>query len=139
MEERFKILEHPSETGVQAFGGNYSEALRNAALGLAHIIAPEIRRGDFAKRIVEAEAETREQLVVRWLQEFIFLFDTECFLPEGFEEASITDTSARAVCKGVIISRGAETSGVEVKAVTYHQLDVSMKDENCTIQVYFDI
>lgn len=138
---RYRILPHTADGKFQAFGRTLEEAFGNAALALASLMWDWTKVGGSVRRTVHAAGRDREQLLVRFLGEVLFLFETGPFLlgrvdavriaagPEGFDLA--------ADLAGEVLAPGHELYG-GVKAVTYHDLKI----EECggvTVQVVVDM
>jgi SHS2 domain-containing protein len=81
-------------------------------------------------------AESREQLVVDFLQELLFIHDTENIVLCQFEVE--TDGKVlKAVVKGEEFDEDRHPKRSVVKAVTYHKLEFD--DEKGTLTILFDV
>ena len=80
MEQGYRILEHPSDVGVEAFGLSLGEAFEYAALGLTSIIVEPASVHPTEQRFVSIKGTDPENLLVRWLSEILYLYDGEDFL-----------------------------------------------------------
>ena len=78
--DRYRILPHTADGKFQAFGRTLEEAFGNAALATASLmwdwatVEPKIRH------FVHVTGVDREQLLVKFLGEIIYLFETRQFL-----------------------------------------------------------
>jgi len=139
--ERYRILPHTADGKFQAYGRTLEEAFGNAALALASLIwdwstvEPEVRH------LVQFTGTDREQLLVKFLGEVIYLFETRQFLLGAVEGLGIHPRSdgfgLKAVLAGETLSPGRELFG-DVKAVTYHDLKIEECD-GFTVQVVVDM
>ncbi len=139
--ERYLILPHTADGKFQAFGKTLEEAFGNAALALASLmwdwstVEPKIRH------FVHVTGADREQLLVKFLGEVIYLFETKRFLLGKVDGLGIRPQfdgfSLEAVLAGEALSPGREISG-GVKAVTYHELKIEEGD-GFTVQVVVDM
>src|SRR5512135_3090948 len=94
--ERYRILPHTADGKFQAYGQTLEEAFGNAALALASLMWDWSTVKALAKQSVRVTGVDREQLLVKFLGEIIYLFETQRFLlgrveglrvrphPEGF-------------------------------------------------------
>lgn len=85
----FEIIEHTADIGIRAFGASETEVFENAAVGMFSLISDleKIREdNDFN---IEIEAEDRETLLVEWLNELIYLYDSQELLLKSFRIASL--------------------------------------------------
>jgi len=79
-----------------------------------------------------------ETLLVSWLQELLYLLDTEDLVFARFQ-VRIHDFSLEATAWGDVFDPNIHTMKTEIKAVTYHQLEVTKNDQGWQAQVIFDI
>jgi SHS2 domain-containing protein len=135
----YELLAHTADIGVIARGRDMKEAFVNAACGLFSIIAEP--HGVQAKdRIpLEVTAPDREALLVNWLNELIYLSSTREMLFSNFDISSLSDTELKATVGGEKIDRSRHRLIREVKATTYHKLDVEQDADGWRVQVIFDI
>ena len=138
MEKGFEILEHTADAGVIARGADMKEAFANAAKGLFSLITELDDVAEVVHRDIAVAAPDRESLLVAWLNELIYLFDTENILLKRFDINRLDNTSLKARGYGEKVARGRHKLKLGVKATTYHMLKI---DENngVSVQVLFDI
>ena len=139
MKAPFEILEHPSDLGIEAHGKSMDELFRNMALGLISVIAGTSKIQTSEYREVFVPAIDRENLLVRWLTEILFLYDANKFLTADVRFESISDTSLKATVFGERYDALKHTLKLDVKAITYHQLKIDEKDGEWTGRVFIDI
>jgi SHS2 domain-containing protein len=80
--------------------------------------------GEPLEHLVTIEAADREALLVQWLEELIFLADTESFVPEAAQDIRLDGTSVHAK----VVGRRGRFEPL-VKAATYHGLRFDHDDE----------
>ncbi|MGB8959801.1 MAG: archease [Candidatus Aminicenantales bacterium] len=139
--ERYRILPHTADGKFQAYGKTLEEAFGNAALALASLmwdwatVEPKIRH------FVHVTGADREQILVKYLGEVIYLFETRRFLLGKVDGLRIRPQfagfSLEAVLAGETLSPSHEITG-DVKAVTYHELKIEERD-GFTVQVVVDM
>jgi SHS2 domain-containing protein len=134
---RFEILEHTADVGVRAEGESLGEVFEQAALGLADIMgiyAP----GAGDTEHIQVEAPDVGALLVDWLSEILWLHDSRDALLGGVEVVGVTETSAKG--RVILVPRaGEEVEGTQVKAITYHQLEVKPTDSGWRARVFVDV
>jgi SHS2 domain-containing protein len=135
----FRILEHTADAGLEAYGKDLPELFANAARGLFQIITelPSIRES--VEREVRAEAPDPEALLVAWLNEFVFLFDTERLLFRRFDVRECTGTTIRARACGEPVDLARHDIKTGVKAATYHGLAIRRTKRGYTARIIVDI
>ncbi len=139
MKPPFEILEHPSDIGIEANGGSTEEVFRNAAIGLITIIAGSSKLQSSEERPVSIPAMDLENLMVKWLSELLFLFETEKFLTSDVEFGSLNNNSLKATLRGEIYDPLKHELNIDVKAVTYHKLKVGEKNGRWNARIFLDI
>jgi SHS2 domain-containing protein len=139
MKQPFEILEHPSDLGIEAYGNSMQELFRNAAKGLISIIAGNSDIIASCEREISIPATDRENLMVRWLAEILFLYDSEKFLLSDVKFEVINDNSMKAVLQGEIYDPLKHELSLDVKAITYHQLKLEECDGLWIARVFVDI
>jgi SHS2 domain-containing protein len=135
----FEILEHPSDLGIEAHGSTREEMYRNAALGLMFVIAGSSKIEPRVERIVNVPAIDRENLMVRWLTEVLFLYDADKFLTAEVKFGMLTDTSLKAIIHGEPFNVSKHELKLDIKAITYHQLKIEEHSGVWTARVFVDI
>jgi len=135
----FRVLEHTADIGFEAFGATRQEVFANAACALMHLtvdletIAPERQLS------LRAEAPDMPNLLVNWLSEILYLFDTEGWLFHDFDVQDLTDHSLGAAARGEKYDRRRHRVKLLVKAITYHQLELRETAQGWRARVYVDI
>lgn len=138
MDARFRILEHPADIGIEAYGETLQEVFENAAAGLISIIAETSKIQAGHRHHISIESTDVEHLLVRWMNEILYLCDAERFLLAKAEIKKITETSLRGFLFGEPYDSVKHELRMDVKAITYHQLKVQ-KTDHWTAKVFFDV
>jgi SHS2 domain-containing protein len=134
----FEVLEHTADVGIRAYGADITEAFANAARGLFSLITEPDDIREVEEREIELTADDQESLLVNWLNELIYLFDTENIVFKRFDITQLDDNQLKAKCYGerADISRHKIKTGV--KGTTYHMLAIERND-GYKVEVLFDI
>lgn len=133
-----EIFEHTADVGIRLSRSTRDELFRDAALGMLHIIAPDT---DFRPHIdytVQVTGADNEELLVNWLSELNFYFQTEQYVPVEME-FDMTAQKLVARIKGDRVDQNEHTVEIEIKAVTYHKIFVTHENGIWKAQVIFDI
>jgi SHS2 domain-containing protein len=140
-EKKYEILPHPADGKFRAFGRNLEEAFANAALALASLMWDWARVKPGRSIPVRVTGLDREQLLVKFLGEIIYLFETRSFLLAAVENLVIarkdTGFELEAAFLGETVSPGHEFFG-DVKAVTYNEMIIE-EGEGVTLEVVVDM
>ena len=139
MGKRFEVIDHTADVGIAAYGVDLKEAFANAAYALFSLMTDIDSVGDNVRHNVEVNADNREELLVAWLNELIYLFEVKDVLFSRFDVAELDETSIKAACYGENIDAQRHKMKAGVKAATYHMMQVEEGDDGCRVQVLFDI
>lgn len=142
---QFEILEITGDAGIRAFGVELEELFINAAAGLYHLITGSSPVREIRTVEVTAEGSSLESLLVSWLNELIFQFDTYGFLGKSivlreFPGAGTQEgLRIRAVVQGEDFDKSRHGQGLLVKAATYHRLKIEKNEGIYTAEIILDI
>lgn len=132
----FEILEHTADVGVRSWGPSLEEAFRRSTLGLLDIIG--VWRPGAGERIpIEVEGRDPGALLVDWLSEVLYLQEVRDPVITAVEVSTVQE--GRAAGWVELAERPGDIEGTAVKAITFHQLDVSRDEHGWTTTVYVDI
>lgn len=120
----YRIFEHTADLGVEIYGVDEAALFRNAALALADILTDRSRVEEKETREVKAEGGDREELLVNFLRDVLALFNGEGWLLKECTIRSVGDCHVRATMTGEPFAPDRHTMEVEIKAVTYHRVEV---------------
>ncbi len=134
-----RLLEHTADMGIEASGATLEELFAEAASGLLEIIAGTPQVVAREERRVTVTAGDTGELLVHWLNEILYLFESQGFLPLDFEIEEIRMNRLRARVRGETFDPQRHPLEREVKAVTYHQLRVEKTDGLWWARVYVDL
>jgi len=78
--EKYRILPHTADGKFQAYGATLEEAFGNAALAMSSLMWDWSKVEPRVRHFVHVRGIDREQLLVKFLGETIYLFETKQFL-----------------------------------------------------------
>jgi len=133
---RYEELDHTADVGIRAYGASPEELFVNAAAGMFSLIADleTVRpRGEVQ---VQVKGDDLGGLLVNWLQELLFLHETQHLLLCEFE-AALDGTSLTGRARGEKIDKHRHELKLAIKAVTYHHLKID--PAKGLAEVIFDI
>lgn len=132
----FEIVEHTADVGIRAWAASAPALFESMARGLFDILgawAP----GDGDTVEIELEGRDLGALLVRWLNELIFVQESRDAIFTGVEVEDVAAGRLRARLR--VAPRLQELEGTAVKAATYHQLQVKEDAERWSALVYVDV
>lgn len=135
----YDIIDHTADIGVKAYGKTLSECFENAAKAMFDIITDKSEIESIGEYNIILESSDLEQLLVDWLSELLFLNSAKN-LVFGFFKIDLDEkkNSLSAKIFGEKYNISKHKIGTEIKAVTYHILEVKKK-KPYHVQVLFDI
>jgi len=139
MKNTFDIIDHVADVGITAYGEDMKQLFANAALALFSLITDVQSVKDKLQHRVEIDSKNRDNLLVEWLNELIYLFDAEHLLFNQFEIESLDNRQLKATCHGERFDPARHRIKIDVKAATYHMLEIAQDIKGYKAQVIFDI
>jgi SHS2 domain-containing protein len=135
----YEVFEHTADIGLNAYGSTLPELFIHAAQGMESLmVAPEQVREQVSREIV-VEGHDRISLLIAWLNELIFLFDTEYLLFRQFQMDAFAETQLQAHASGEAYDAQRHDLGSAIKAVTWHEAAVEQTDDGFIAHIIFDI
>lgn len=140
MKPPYEIVEHTADIGIRAHGRSREELFAHMAEGVFSLIVPPEEVHATQTLPMRAQAEEWEGLLVAWLRELLYLFDTRRFLVKSAQVKRLEPTRIEAEVSGETLDPARHSVDKEVKAVTYCDLSLRQEaDGGWTAQVIFDI
>ena len=133
---RYRRLEHTADAMVEVHGKDLGERFGNAAYAMFDQMTDLTNVNAKGELKVELSGETREQLLVDFLQELLFVNDTEGLVFSEFE-VKTDGRRLEAIVRGEMFDAKRHAKRSLVKGVTYHNLEFD--DRKGTITILFDV
>jgi SHS2 domain-containing protein len=138
--KNYEIIDTTADIGIRAFGPDLPAIYTNAALGMFNLIVDVETIQERLERAITVTASDKEGLLAEWLNEFLFLFDTELLLFKRFEITELSQILIRANCFGEKVDRSRHELKRGIKSATYHKLKVERQNDGSYLaEVIFDI
>ncbi len=150
--KKYEQVDISGDVALRVWGKNPEELFKNAAEGLSGLITDPAGIKETEEREIVLVADGRESLLVQWLNELVFLFDSCGFTGKRFDislehrSEDLTTSSEKSGMVGLKarISGGyfnpdVNESRLLIKAATYHGLSLRKVDPGWEAVVIFDI
>ena len=134
----FQFIDHTADAGILVKAPTLEGIFETAALGFSELITRVDSLNCLIQRQFRLQEEDMETLLVSWLQELLYLLDTEDLIFGRFQ-VHLKDLALEASAWGEVFDQKIHPMKTEIKAVTYHQLEVVEDDQGWKAQVIFDI
>ncbi|MCX8172241.1 MAG: archease [Archaeoglobaceae archaeon] len=133
---RYRFVDHTADVAFEVYGKNLEELLENSALAFYDAFVDKRKIKGFEKKVVEVEAEGEDLLLYRWLNELLFIFDTQFFAGKRVK-VIIENNRVRGEIEGGKFGRDAVK--VQPKAITMHKFGIRREDGKLIAFVVVDI
>lgn len=120
----YTLIDHTADMGIRVSAPSLEGLFEEAAYALADIMGARCGEG-LQEVVVDSQGIDRVDLLVRWLQEILYLIEVKGFRLRAVTIQRLTETLAIGVMQGAYT---ADPLTTEIKAVTYHNLDITSID-----------
>jgi len=135
----YKTFNHTADLGIEVSGKDERELFSNAAFAVFDITtdlhdvnAREVRR--FA-----VEGSDLEDLLVNYLREVLYMFSGQGLLLKDFSILEINGRHLVAEVRGEPFDSARHSVKTEIKAVTYHEVEVRETEKGLKARLIFDV
>jgi len=133
--KKYEILEHRADLKIRAFGKNKEELFLNMLLGMCESQRTKVLP-EKVKREIKISSPELSSLLVDFLSEVLYLtqVNKEVYSEVNFKKFIDTEIEAE------LLGQKVESFGEDIKAVTYHSLDIHQKKDGIwEATVLFDV
>lgn len=135
----YTLLDHTADLAVKVQGGDPKSVFENAAKALMHLMIRGKPSGNVATRTFSLKGQDLADLLVRWLGEVLYLLEGEHMVTTSVAVECLTSQHLKAVVEAVPFDPEKHEILSEVKAVTYHQIEVAEEDDHWEATFVLDI
>lgn len=131
-----------SDSAFTAYGKDLNDVFSNAALALFETITNTKEVEAKEKRKIEVSGYDLKSLMYSWLSELLFISSSEHFVFSKFEvdiKKEGENFLLNGECSGEKIDTKKHEIKTEVKAITYHKMEIKEEDKRWKAQVIVDI
>jgi SHS2 domain-containing protein len=141
----FRYLDHVTDALIEAYGSTLEEAFENSARGLVNTMFDLINISDSLEVKIEARGHDLYSLLYDWLEKVMLVILTENIILSDFRVkiSSIEKIAGHCIYFLSCMARGEHIDlekhhfKVEIKAVTYHEMQIKQEKENNTVTTRF--
>lgn len=149
--KEFYEIDHTADLALQVNGKSVEELFLNALKGMYYLI---FRSQLDIKKLRETESEgnvkpimmsapTLEDLLVLWLSDMVYKIEVYNKVVTGYTGLQILETKESSQLEGRLLYKNISEMGLEmeneIKAVTYHQLDIRKNGNDWSTKITFDV
>jgi SHS2 domain-containing protein len=136
---KYKLIDHTADFGIHVFGTDLKDLFSNAALAMFDLITDikSLKGADEAS--LNVKGDDRPDLMVNWLRELLYIWNGKEKLVESVDIISITENELAAKIKFDSFDPARHSIKNEIKAVTYHQIQVNQVAGGWESRIIFDV
>lgn len=134
----YEFFEHTADVGLRVRAPDLDGLFADAASGLfALVVEGPLRLGP-ERRAFDVAGTRHDHLLFDWLNELLYVFDTERLLLGDFD-VRVTDAGVHATARARALDSGRDRLVHEIKAITYHGLRVEQSADGWQAELIVDI
>ena len=138
---KFKYFDHTADIMFEAYGKTLEETFCNAGLAMFNILT-DIRKVKAVKSFsIKVAADKLEKLIFDFLDELLFLLDTEHLLVSKFNDMKVVKKNDNYELTCAVLGDQAsnyDTHG-DIKAPTYNEMKITQNNNDFIFRIVVDI
>lgn len=135
----FSFLNHTADLGIVVRGADLKDLFQAAALSMLRVMVQAKPPQKTRRMELSVTGDDLADLMVRWLGEILYLLEGEQVLVIRVGVDSISPSQLNATLETVPFDPNRHKILCEIKAVTYHQIDVIQKNNHWEATIVFDL
>lgn len=135
----YELLDHTADLALLVRGRDPRRLFENAGKALMHLMLRGKAAASPADFRIELSGQDLADLLVRWLGELLYLLDGESLVVTDLKVERLAPDRLEAAVKAVPFDPEIHEIISEIKAVTYHQVEVTEKGDHWEAKVILDI
>ena len=139
MAKPYEIIDHTADIGIHVTGDDAANLFRNAARAILELIAGTEPLHAEHFRTLTVKGIDWPDLMVNWLREILYFWSGEELLVASIDVRHITAKAITAEVGAEPFRPERHRIHNEIKAVTYHQIEVSEDLTGWTAKIILDV
>ncbi len=138
----YKFLEHTADLKILVEEKSLAGAFKTSAMALREAMLEKITVETIVTKYIKVESEDLQDLLYKFLEEFLFLLDAEDFIVSKIERIEIADNGNNGyVLRSRIVGDKASKYKFtnSVKAITFNEMFVKKQKDKFRIQFVLDV
>lgn len=131
---RFEEIEHTADWSLRVYGESLNALFTHAAEGMFSLLDTQFESEQTQQRSIELTAIDNETLLVSWLEELLYLLETERVAAVEYD-LQVNEKYLQAS----VLTRPVESIQKDIKAVTYHELEIHEGESGLQTTIVFDV
>ena len=135
----YRRVDPTADCGIQVWGKDLKSLFENAGLALFDLIADTQRVASGTECAIRVSGSDWADLMVNWLRELLYLWNGREWLVKEIEVTEILEFHLSARIRGEDFNAEKHRLNHEIKAVTYHRIQVGPHPDGWEAVVIFDV
>jgi SHS2 domain-containing protein len=136
---QYKLIDHTADFGIHVFGSDPQELFANAAHALFDVITETAGLKTVETTSIRVYGDDWADLMVNWLRELLYLFNGDEKLVKQVRILSLSESELKASIQLDVFDPDRHVVKAEIKAVTYHQIQVAGGPDGWEAKIIFDV
>ena len=136
---KYRLIDHTADFGIHVFGTDLKNLFTNAALAMFDLITDIKSLKGADESSLNIKGDDRPDLMVNWLRELLYIWNGKEKLVESVDIISIAENELAAKIKFDSFDPAKHSIKNEIKAVTYHQIQVNRVPDGWESKIIFDV
>jgi SHS2 domain-containing protein len=138
-QKNYRLNKHQSEIAVRVAGNSQADLFTNSAFALFDVMA-DIQAIEVKERLpLEVEGSDRDDLMVNWVRELLYLYQSSGYLLREFQVREAKDTIVRAEVGGEKIDPDRHEIKQEIASIAFHKSRMEKTGNQWTAHLIFEI
>ncbi|MBE6486325.1 MAG: archease [Methanosphaera stadtmanae] len=138
----FKYFDTTADIGIEVTSNNITDAFINSALGTMNLITDINKIQTKITKEICIKSEDEYALLYDWITELLILLDSENFIASHYN-ITIRQDNNYYILQGNILGDIYDTATynykTEVKAITYHEMNIQKEENKIKIRFIVDL
>ena len=135
----YRILNRSSDLVIKVFGKSQAELFSNSAFALFDVMT-DVEKVEIREKLpLEVEGLDRDDLMVNWMRELLYLYQGSGYLLKEFQVQEVKGNYVRGEVRGEKFDPDRHEIRHEILSVAYHQGRMDKIGDQWTAQVIFEL
>ena len=135
----YKLINHTADLGIHVFGTDPVELFANAAFATFDMLTEIDSLKSLKTTNLRVTGDDWSDLMVNWLRELLYLWNGKELLVKKAQILALSEKELSANVELDPFDPDRHEIKIEIKAVTYHQIQVSEGPKGWEAKIIFDI
>lgn len=140
--KRYEFLKHTADVAVRVFGRSLKDLFESAAWAMFAVLLEKTKNrlgAVLTEKEISVSGETPEDLLKGWLDELLFFSASQRLVLVRVKSIDVGDGVMKALVLFDVFDGEYYALKDEIKAVTYHELEVRKVGNRWQAHVIFDV